>query len=71
MKARVTEQGVLIPRELLGDAEEVEITRDERVIVVIPSEIRDPILGLGEDPVICGVPDASEDHDKYLVDPAR
>jgi hypothetical protein len=26
----------------------------------------DPILGLGTDPVICGVTDASVQHDRYL-----
>jgi hypothetical protein len=71
MKARVTDEGVLIPKELLGDAEEVEITRDDRVIMVIPAGLRDPILGLGEQPVACGAPDASEAHDKYLVDTSR
>lgn len=30
----------------------------------------DPILGLGTDPVICGVTDASVQHDRYLYESA-
>ena len=71
MRAKVTAEGVLIPRELLGDAEEVEITGDGRAITVAPSGTRDPLLGLGEKPVVCGIRDASEEHDKYLVDAGR
>ncbi|MBA4156188.1 MAG: hypothetical protein H0X65_01775 [Gemmatimonadetes bacterium] len=26
----------------------------------------DPLLGLGADPVVCGVADASANHDRYL-----
>jgi len=71
MKARVTAEGVLVPKELLGDAQEVEIRRDDQVITIVPSGAQDPIWRLGEDPVACGAPDASEEHDKYLVDTSR
>lgn len=30
----------------------------------------DPLLGLGVDPVVCGVADASAHHDRYLYDAA-
>ena len=38
---------------------------------VIPLSAEDPILGLGEQPVVCDAPDASEAHDRYLYGPAR
>ncbi len=66
MKARVTEQGVVIPREFLEGVEEVEIRKEDHRIVVIPTSEADPILELGKHPVECGAPDASEQHDKYL-----
>ncbi len=30
----------------------------------------DPLLGLGADPVVCGVADASAQHDRYVYDAA-
>lgn len=66
IKARVTAQGVVIPRDFLDGIEEVEIRKDDRQIIVIPARQADPILGLGENPVSCGTPDGSENHDRYL-----
>ena len=54
MRARVTEQGVIIPRDLLDGIEEVEIRREDSRIVIVPTIKRDPILALGETPVACG-----------------
>ena len=34
MKIKVTEQGVLIPKELLGDSQEVEVTTEEEKIIM-------------------------------------
>ena len=34
MKLKVTEQGVLIPKELLGDSQEVEVIQEEEQIVM-------------------------------------
>ena len=68
MKARVTEQGVVIPKELLVGVEEVEIQQEANLIVIISTTRNDPILELGKDPVTYGAPDASENHDKYLYD---
>ena len=34
MKLKVTESGVLIPKELLGNSEEVEITQQENQIII-------------------------------------
>ena len=66
MKVKVTENGVTVPRELLDDAEEVEIRKENGKIIVTPLPKVDPILGLGENPVACGAPDASEQLDRYL-----
>ena len=67
MKAKVTEKGVVIPKELLEGIEEVEIRKEDHRIVVVPTiEGGDPILDLGKHPVACGAPDASEQHDRYL-----
>jgi len=66
MKAKVTEKGVVIPKELLEGIEEVEIRKTDNLLVVVPTTKSDPILGLGQHPVECGVRDASERHDQYL-----
>ena len=67
MRTKVTEQGVVIPKELLVGVEEVEIRQEDNLIIVVPTTSRgDPLLELGKDPVACGAPDASENHDKYL-----
>lgn len=34
MKLKVTEQGVLIPKELLGDSQEVELTQQEGQLII-------------------------------------
>ena len=35
MKVKVTEEGILIPKELLEDSQEVEITQQEDQIIII------------------------------------
>ena len=66
MKAKVTEKGVVIPKEFLEGIEEVEIRKADNLLVIVPTTKDDPILALGQHPVECGVPDASERHDQYL-----
>ena len=66
IKIKVTEQGVLIPRKFLKGIEEVEIKKENNMIVVTPTSQTDPILELGQHPIMCGVSDASEEHDRYL-----
>lgn len=71
MKVKVGEEGVTVPRKMLGDAEEVEIRDENGRIVIEPvrkSEKgdQDLIVGLGQDPVSCGADDASVNHDQYL-----
>jgi virulence-associated protein VagC len=67
MKSRVTEEGVLIPKDLLEGVDEVEIYKENNLIVVVPVNSHDPILDLGSHPIVDeGAPDASEKHDRYL-----
>ncbi len=66
MKIRVSEQGALIPIELLSGVEELEIQQQGDRIVLLPIFKPDPILDLGSNPIICDVSDASENHDQYL-----
>lgn len=80
VKAKVTKEGLLIPREVaeraLGEgSEEVEIFEEPGRLLISPARAasgpagggeEDPILSMGEDPVDDGVTDASTDHDRYL-----
>ena len=66
MKAKVTDNGVVIPRELLEGVDQVEIQKEGGLIIVTPIIQRDPIMELGKNPVTCGVSDASEHHDRYI-----
>ena len=66
MKTKVSENGVLIPKDLLTGITEVDIRKQNGVIIVIPAGSDDPIYDIGKEPVTCGVPDASENLDKYL-----
>ena len=66
MKVKVTAKGVVIPRTWLKGVEEVEIKKENGLILIIPVTDVDPITKLGQDPVVCGVSDGSENHDRYL-----
>lgn len=66
MKVAVTDKGLLIPKDLLIDVEEVEVKKENNLIIISPTKTADPIFGLGQHPVSCSIPDASENLDKYL-----
>ncbi len=66
MRVKVTDDGLVIPRELLEGVDEVEIRKEYGVVLVIPVGEQDPIWRLGKNPVIGGVTDASENLDKYI-----
>lgn len=70
MRARVTDQGVLVPKELLEGIDEVDIRLEQHGIVLLivlrPVGSRDPLLELGERPVVAGIQDASVSVDRYL-----
>ena len=68
MKAKVGEQGILIPKQYLEGAEEVDIRMEHGVIIVTPIS-KDPITQLGRRPVATDITDASEQHDKYISHP--
>jgi virulence-associated protein VagC len=72
VNVKVTDEGVLIPKELLRGAEEVEIRQEGDQVIIIPQIIGgshsedDPIFKLETNPVECDAPDASENLDRYL-----
>lgn len=65
MKTKVTEQGVIIPKKFLKGVKEVEIRKDNHLILVMPIT-EDPIFALGSQPITDDITDASENHDLYL-----
>lgn len=66
MRITVTEQGVLIPKQLLEGIREVEIRNQQGILLVLPIVDDDPILQLGKEPITDAVEDASIHHDHYL-----
>jgi hypothetical protein len=66
MKVKVTEQGALIPRKFLKGIKEVDIRRQNGLIVVVPLGEKDSIFNLGKNPVKSGITDGSVNHDKYI-----
>lgn len=54
MKVKVTYEGVTIPKQMFDGVQEVEIHRDGNRVIVIPLDEKDPIFGLGRNPVTCG-----------------
>ena len=68
MKVKVTEKGLLIPRKFLKGVKEVDVRRQNGLIVVVPVGAKDPIFDIGKNPVKLGIRDASVNHDKYIYD---
>jgi len=68
MRTKVTENGVLIPKVWLEGIDEVEIHKEQNMIIVVPVQVDDPILDLGKQPILLDVEDASLNHDRYLYD---
>ena len=66
MITKVTEQGLIIPKNLLLNVDEVEIRKEHDIIIIIPATTKDPIFELGQQPVTADVDDASINHDIYL-----
>lgn len=76
MTAKISEAGLLIPKELLGSSTEFEIRREGRSLVVEPLEpevpltdeeiANDPIWDLGKNPADIDVTDGSVNHDRYF-----
>lgn len=66
MTTKVTEQGLLLPKDLFGAVDEVELRKEQDFILIFPVEVGDPIFDLGKQPVEIDVEDASVEHDKYF-----
>jgi hypothetical protein len=60
MKMQVGEQGLLIPKELLGDRQEVEIIEEQELIIIKTLKKTPSIWDLGKNPVECDVHDISQ-----------
>jgi hypothetical protein len=68
MIAKVTAEGLLIPKNLLGKSNQVQILEEPGRIVVVLDPDDDPIWQLGKDPISLDVTDGSINHDKYIYD---
>jgi hypothetical protein len=66
MRTEVTDQGLLIPKRFLEGIKEVEIRKENGLILIVPLPANDPILQLGQDPIDDDVTDASVEHDRYI-----
>ena len=69
MVAKVTKDGLLIPRSLLRGMTRVQIRRHKNRITLLSSQEPNPIRRLGRKPVAVGCADASANHDAYLCNP--
>ncbi len=68
MKLKVTEKGVLIPKKLLGESQEVEVIQEQGKIILTTIKRTTSIWDLGTNPVECDVTDGAINHDAYLYD---
>ncbi len=66
MKAKVTEQGLVIPKQFLEGIQEVEIRQQNGILLIVPTKNNNPILQLGKEPILETVDDASINHDRYI-----
>ena len=66
MKLKVTEKGVLIPKELLGESQEVEVTQEQEKIIITTIKKTSSIWELGTNPVECdSIINPDEDYPIY------
>ena len=68
MRTKVTENGIHIPKAWLEGVDEVEIQKEQNMILVVPVQADDPIRNLGTQPILLDVEDAARNHDRYLYD---
>ena len=66
MRTEVTDQGLLVPKRFLEGIKEVEIRKENGMILIVPLPPKDPILQLGQDPIDDDVTDASVEHNRYI-----
>ncbi|MEA5511490.1 hypothetical protein VB715_17090 [Crocosphaera sp. UHCC 0190] len=67
MRLQVTEQGLLIPKEILGETEEVEVTQEQEKIIITTIKKHKSIWELGTNPVECDVKDGAMNHDHSCI----
>lgn len=66
MKLTVTEKGLLIPKEILGEDKEFELLQEDGKIIISSIKQTSSIWDLGKNPVECDVKDGAINHDRYL-----
>ncbi|MEB3342595.1 hypothetical protein [Okeania sp.] len=66
MKLTATEQGLLIPKELLGESQEFEIIQENGKIIITSIKKTLSIWDLGKNPVEFNVKDGVSDRNRYL-----
>jgi virulence-associated protein VagC len=60
MKVKVTEQGLVIPKEFLTGIKAVEVHRENNQIVLTPTTEDDSIWALESEPITLGTPNAAK-----------
>lgn len=66
MKLTATEQGLLIPKDMLGENQEFELIQENDKIIITGIKKTSFIWDLGSNPVDCDAKDAAVNHDNYL-----
>jgi virulence-associated protein VagC len=66
MKLTATDQGLFIPKEYLGEAQEFEVIQEQDRIIITRINKAASIWDLGKNPVDCDVKDVAINHDRYL-----
>ena len=66
MKLTATNQGLLIPKEMLGDTQEFEIIQENEKLIITGIKKTFSVWNLGSNPVECDVKDGAINHDRYL-----
>ena len=66
MKTRISEQGLLIPKQWFEGVEEVEVRRENDRIVIVPLGVEDPIHKLGKQPITVAETDKPANADDPL-----
>ena len=69
MRLIATEQGLLIPKEMLGKNQEFEIIQEQEKIIITSIKKESSIWDLGSNPVECDLKDGAVNHDHYLYIP--
>jgi hypothetical protein len=69
VRTKVSENGVIIPKELLEGITEVDIRKQNGVIIVVPAGTDVLSYDIGKEPIGRVASDASEHHDKSLAQP--